>query len=73
MPDQDRLDHLADQLDVIEEDLRDRAYERLAAAAADPGSDEAREAAATERRLNQARRAVAKASSILRGRPTEDH
>lgn len=66
MSDQDRLDDLADRLDSIEEEIRDRAYEQLTAAVRDPDSEDAREAVALERRLNQARRAIAKASAALR-------
>jgi len=64
--DQDRFIDLADRLDAIEEEIRDRAYEQLAAAVRDPDSEVAREAAAIEKRLNQARRAVAKAAAALR-------
>ena len=66
MTDQDRFIDLADRLDAIEEEIRDRAYEQLAAAVRDPDSEVAREAAAIEKRLNQARRAVAKAAAALR-------
>jgi hypothetical protein len=51
---------LADRLRTIEEDLRDRAYDALQAAAS---GDEA--AAATEKRLLQARRAIARAINAL--------
>ncbi len=71
MSDRERFEDLADRLDAIEEEVRDLAYEHLAAAARDPDSDDAREAAAAEKRLNQARRAVAKAAAALRGRPPD--
>jgi hypothetical protein len=51
---------LADRLRTIEEDLRDRAYDALQAAAS---GDE--DAAATEKRLLQARRAIARAINAL--------
>lgn len=50
---------------AIEEELRDLAFERLTAAASDPGSDDAAAAAAGEKRLLQARRAIAKAIQAL--------
>lgn len=57
---------LIERLGTIEDDLRDRAYERLSVAAARPDSDEASDAEAEERRLSAARRAVAKAMNELR-------
>jgi len=69
MTDQERLDDLADRLDGIEEEIRDHAYEHLAAAVRTSDSDKSREAAAIEKRLNQARRAVAKAAAALRHQP----
>ncbi len=66
MTDPARFDDLADRLDAIEEELRDRAYDYLATAARDPDSEGARDAASLEKRLNQARRAVAKAAAVLR-------
>lgn len=54
------LTDVADRLRGIEEDLRDRAYDALAAAA-----DGDADAAALERRLLQARRAIEKAIRAL--------
>jgi hypothetical protein len=62
MPDGDRLDELVDQLRTVEEALRDLAYDRLQAAA--DGDDGA---AADEKRLLQARRAVERAIHALGG------
>ncbi len=56
----DAVDGLVAQLRTIEESLRDLAYERLEAAA---GGDEG--AAAGEKRLHQARRAVERAIHAL--------
>lgn len=54
------FEDLADRLRTIEEELRDRAYDRLRDAA---GGDE--EAKADEKRLLQARRAIEKAIRAL--------
>jgi hypothetical protein len=62
MPDGDRVDELVDQLRTVEEALRDLAYDRLRAAA--DGNDGA---AADEKRLLQARRAVERAIHALGG------
>jgi hypothetical protein len=63
MPDGgDRVDELVDQLRNVEEALRDLAYDRLQAAA--DGDDGA---AADEKRLLQARRAVERAIHALGG------
>jgi hypothetical protein len=62
MPDGDRVDELVDQLRTVEEALRDLAYDRLQAAA--DGDDGA---AADEKRLLQARRAVERAIHALGG------
>ena len=56
---------IVEKLAAIEEELRDLAYERLTDAARAPDSDEGEAAAAEERRLLQARRAIAKAISAL--------
>ena len=56
---------LIERLAAIEEELRDRAYERLTAAAARPDSEAAWEAEAEEKRLLAARRAIAKAIGSL--------
>lgn len=68
----DRYETLAERLAGIEEELRDLAYERLAAAAAAPESEVGRAAASEEKRLNQARRAVAKAITALRAGDVSD-
>jgi hypothetical protein len=54
------LTDLADRLRTVEEDLRDRAYDALRSAA--DGDDEA---AAAEKRILQARRAVERAIRAL--------
>lgn len=59
-----RLDELVQQLRTVEEALRDLAYDRLQAAA--DGDDGA---AADEKRLLQARRAVERAIHALGGEP----
>jgi hypothetical protein len=56
---------IAEKLAAIEEELRDLAYERLADAARSPDSEEGEVAAAEEKRLLQARRAIAKAINAL--------
>ena len=66
MPDPSlRLDELVQQLRTVEEALRDLAYDRLQAVA--DGDDEA---AADEKRLLQARRAVERAIHALGGEPS---
>jgi hypothetical protein len=61
----DRFEHIAERLTTIEEELRDLAYERLAEAARAPDSDAGIAAAAEEKRVLQARRAIAKAIGAL--------
>ncbi|HEV7524600.1 MAG TPA: hypothetical protein VGP92_06520 [Acidimicrobiia bacterium] len=61
----DRYEHIRERLVVIEEELRDLAYERLTVVARSPESDEAVAAAKQEKRLLQARRAIAKAIGAL--------
>jgi hypothetical protein len=58
----ERVDELVQQLRTIEETLRDLAYDRLSAAA-----DGDADAAADEKRLHQARRAVERAIHALGG------
>lgn len=58
----DRVDELVVQLRAVEESLRDLAYDRLRAAA--DGDDSA---AADEKRILQARRAVERAIHALGG------
>lgn len=60
----DRLEELVQQLRTVEEALRDLAYDRLQAAA--DGDDGA---AAEEKRLLQARRAVERAIRALGDEP----
>lgn len=60
-------DDLVAELASIEERLRDRAYERLRAAAEDGDA----EAAADEKRILQARRAVERAIRALGGVPPD--
>jgi len=61
----DRLEEIAERLAAIEEELRDLAYERLAEVARSPDSDTGAAAAVQEKRLLQARRAIAKAIGAL--------
>ena len=65
-------DAIVERLQAIEEDLRDLAYERLRVAAEDGDPDAA---AADERRVLQARRAIERAINALAGseREQEDH
>jgi hypothetical protein len=65
----DRYESIAERLAAIEEELRDLAYERLAESARDPDSDAAATAAVAEKRLLQARRAIAKAIQALSAVP----
>ena len=60
-------DDLVERLAAIEEDLRDRAYDRLRRAASAPDEDDVRAFKAEERRLLQARRAIARAIGALSG------
>jgi hypothetical protein len=61
----DRYDAIVERLAAVEEELRDLAYERLTDAARDPDSDAGAAAGADEKRLLQARRAIAKAIQAL--------
>jgi hypothetical protein len=61
----DGVDDIVSQLLGIEERLRDRAYDRLRAAAEEGDAD----AAADEKQLLQARRAVERAIKALGGEP----
>jgi hypothetical protein len=61
----DRYESIAERLATIEEELRDLAYERLREVARSPDDDAGIQAAAEEKRLLQARRAVAKAIRSL--------
>jgi len=68
----DRFEQIAERLSAIEEELRDLAYERLAASARAPDSDAGAQAAAEEKRLLQARRAIAKAIGALAPLSTDE-
>ena len=61
----DRYESITEKLRGIEEELRDLAYDQLRAVASSPDSDEGIAAKAEEKRLLQARRAVAKAINAL--------
>jgi hypothetical protein len=61
----DRYESIAERLAAIEEELRDLAYERLREVARSRDDDAGIKAAAEEKRLLQARRAVAKAIRSL--------
>jgi ElaB/YqjD/DUF883 family membrane-anchored ribosome-binding protein len=63
----DRLESLADQLDAISEELAELAVSELSAAVRRGESKRP----AAERRLTTARRAVEKASHLLRGADTD--
>lgn len=68
----DRYEHITERLVAIEEELRDLAYESLREVARSPDSDEAVTAAKQEKRLQQARRAIAKAIGALAPSGTDD-
>ena len=68
--DDGRCEELAAQLDRMAEQLGDLVIDQLRRAA-DPEDPGAPEALSLERRLTRARRAVDKASALLRG-PRED-
>jgi len=61
----ERFEQIAERLSAIEEELRDLAYDRLTVVARAPDGDEGIAAAADEKRLLQARRAIAKAIRAL--------
>ena len=61
----DPYEGIAERLVAIEEELRDLAYERLQEAARAPEDDTGIAAAAEEKRILQARRAIAKAIQAL--------
>jgi hypothetical protein len=63
--DAERYEGIAERLSAIQEELRDLAYDRLRDRARDPDSDAGKAANADEKRLEQARRAVAKAINAL--------
>ena len=61
------LDHVRERLEGIAEELADAAIDRLRAAV-----DGHEDAAAEERRITRARRAVEKAAGLLGSGPAED-
>jgi hypothetical protein len=61
----ERYEGIVERLAAIEEELRDLAYDRLRERARDPESDVGKAANKDEKRLEQARRAVAKAIGAL--------
>jgi hypothetical protein len=63
--DTDRYEGIAERLEAIQEELRDLAYDRLRDRARDPDSEAGQAANKDEKRLEQARRAVAKAITAL--------
>ena len=68
----DRYEGIVERLAAIEEELRDLAFDRLRERARDPESDAGRAANTDEKRLEQARRAVAKAINSLAPRKADD-
>ena len=63
--DDDRYEAITERHVAIEEELRDLAYDRLRDRARDPDSDAGKAANKDEKRLEQARRAIAKAIGAL--------
>jgi hypothetical protein len=63
--DTDRYEGIAERLEAIQEELRDLAYDRLRDRARDPDGEAGQAANKDEKRLEQARRAVAKAINAL--------
>jgi hypothetical protein len=70
--DTERYESITERLAAIEEELRDLAYDRLRDRARDPDSEAGRAANKDEKRLEQARRAIAKAISALAPLSIED-
>jgi hypothetical protein len=68
----DPYEGIAERLVAIEEELRDLAYERLREAARAPDDDSGITAAAEEKRILQARRAIAKAIQALAPAQVDD-
>jgi hypothetical protein len=58
-------EEIVERLAAIEEQLRDHAYDRLRDRARDPDSEAGQAANKDEKRLEQARRAIAKAIHAL--------
>ena len=61
----EKYEEIVERLAAIEEQLRDLAYDRLRDRARDPDSDAGQAANKDDKRLEQARRAVAKAMNAL--------
>ncbi len=61
-----RYDHLADRLDAVASDLDEFMFDQLREAAAEKTGRPA-----DDKRLTQARRAIEKASGLLRGREAD--
>ena len=70
--DTDRYESIVERLAAIEEELRDLAYDRLRDRARDPDSEAGQAANKDEKRLEQARRAIAKAVGALTPMSIED-
>jgi hypothetical protein len=68
----ERYEGIVERLASIEEELRDLAYDRLRDRARDPDSEAGKAANQDEKRLEQARRAVAKAIGALTPRSFTD-
>jgi len=68
----DRFEQIAERLAAIEEELRDLAFERLTEVARSPDSDAGTIAAAEEKKLLQARRAIARAIQALAPSTVDD-
>ena len=68
----EKYEEIVEQLAAIEEQLRDLAYERLRDRARDPDSEAGQAANKDGKRLEQARRAVAKAMNALAPMSTDD-
>ncbi len=68
----ERYEGIVERLVTIEEELRDLAYDRLRERARDPESEAGKAANQDEKRLEQARRAVAKAIGALTPRSFTD-
>ena len=68
----DPYEGISERLVSIEEELRDLAFERLREVARSPGDDAGVKAAAEEKRLLQARRAIAKAIKALAPATADD-
>jgi hypothetical protein len=64
-----QYEDLVERLAGIEEELRDRAYDRLTEAATSGDPDAQGAAQAEEKKLLQARRAIARAIAALGGQP----